>query len=257
MKKLLTMPWELAKAMFGLVFPMFRGGGTVGAADRSFGAWIARGALVAVILLGLAWLNQWPFFGLAARLKAGRLTNFWLPLFALCSYALVWLGWLLHRVLSIDVGPVVAEFPDIDRAWSQALDALERAEIHLEETPLFLVLGSTTDSDEALFHAAGIKAQVKQVPRDPTEPLHVTANRDAIWLTCPGASVLGQQNPTPMDGSAVEATLATLAEQAYDPFKTVGAAGGSTLRIEDFMASLKKAQPQPKHCASSSERAGH
>lgn len=247
MKKLLTLPWELAKSMFGLVFPMFRGGGTVGPADRSFGAWIARGALVAVVLLGLGWLNQWPTLGLTTRIKAGRITNFWLPLFALCSYALVWLGWLLHRVLSIDVGPVTTDFPDIDHAWSQAVDALERAEIHLEETPLFLVLGSTADSDEALFHAAGIKAQVKQVPRDPTEPLHVTANRDAIWLTCPGASVLGQQSPALMGGGAVESTLATILDQAYDPFKTAGAAGGSTLRIEDFMASLKKAQPQPQH----------
>lgn len=246
MKKLILMPWEFVKATFGLAFPMFRGAGTVGTTDRSFGAWIARGALLAVILLCLGWLNRWPALGLTSRVHAGRITNFWLPLFAFCSYALVWLGWLLYRVLSIDIGPVTTEFPDIDRAWSQAVDALERAEIHLEDTPLFLVLGSTADGDEALFQSAAIKAQVKQVPRDPTEPLHVTANRDAIWVSCPGASVLGQQQ-LQTGGGAIESTLATLSDQTGDPFKTVGAGAGATLRIEDFMASLKKVQPHTHH----------
>src|SRR5262249_9426646 len=141
--------------------------------------------------------------------------------------------------------PVTTEFPDIDRAWSQALQALERAEILLEETPLFLVLGGTDDGDEPLFHAAGFKALIRQVPQDSTEPLHVTANRDAIWVSCPGASVLGQQH-TVAGESAVDSTLATLADQTGDPFKTVGAGAGATLRIEDFMASLKKAQAQTR-----------
>ena len=201
MKKLLAMPWELAKALFGLAFPMFRSGGTVAATGGSVASWFARLSLLAVFLLGLGLINQSKTLGLTEWIQYSRIRNIWLPVFAFCSYAMVWLGWLLYRVLNIDVGPVVTEFADIDRAWSQVLDALDRAEIHLEETPLFLVLGSTANSDEALFHAAGIKAQVKQVPRDPTEPLHVTANRDSIWLTCPGASVLGQQNPAFSAGS--------------------------------------------------------
>jgi hypothetical protein len=246
MKKLLTMPWELAKAMFGLAFPMFRRSGTVGPADQSLGAWIARLALVGAFLLGLGWINQSELIGLTQHVSYVRIGNIWLPLFAFCSYAMVWLGWLLYRVLSIDIGPVTTEFPDIDRAWSQALDALERAEIRLEETPLYLVLGGTADGDEPLFRACGIKAQVKQVPPDPTEPLHVTANRDAIWVSCRGASVLGQQNPAFTGGGVVDSTLATLADQTNDPFKTVGAAGGSTLRIEDFLASIKRVQPHAR-----------
>jgi IcmF-related N-terminal domain len=246
MKKLLTMPWELTKALFGLAFPMFRGGGTIGATGGSLGAWIARAALLAVFLLGLGWLNQWPTLGLTSWIHYGRIRNFWLPLFAFSSYAMVWLGWVLYRVLSIDIGPDATEFPDLDHAWNQAVDALTRAEIHLEETPLFLILGGTADGDEPLFRSAGIKAQVKQVPQDPTEPLHVTANRDAIWVSCPGASALGQQHSV-VGGSAAESTLATLSDQTGDPFKTAGVAAGATLRIEDFMASLKKAQPHPRN----------
>jgi hypothetical protein len=41
-----------------------------------------------------------------------------------------------------------------------------------------------------------------------------------------------------------EATLDTLAGDPDDAFKTMGMGAGETLRIEDFMASLKKAQPQ-------------
>jgi IcmF-related N-terminal domain len=246
MKKLLAMPWELAKALFGLAFPMFRSGGTVVTTGGSLGSWFARISLLAVFLLGLGLINQSNTLGLKEWIPYSRIRNYWLPLFALCSYAMVWLGWLLYRVLNIDIGPVVTEFADIDRAWSQVLDALDRAEIHLDETPLFLVLGSTATGDDALFHAAGIKAQVKQIPREPTEPLHVTANRDSIWLTCTGASVLGQQNPAFVAGGGVESTLATLVEQADDPFKTVGAAAGSTLRIEDFMASINKSPSQQR-----------
>jgi IcmF-related N-terminal domain len=245
MRKLLAIPWELVKALFGLAFPMFRGSAT-GSTGGSLATWAARGVLVAVFLLGLGLLNQSQTLGLKNRISYGRIGTYWLPLFAFCSYSMIWLGWLLYRVLSIDVGPVTSEFPDIDRAWSQALDALGRAEIHLEETPLFLILGSTADAEEPLFRAAGIKAQVKQVPNDPTEPLHVTANRDAIWVSCPGASIVGHHTPGPLGGGLTDATLATLSEQAADPFKTVGAAGGGTLRIEDFMASLKKAQTRPQ-----------
>jgi hypothetical protein len=75
--------------------------------------------------------------------------------------------------------------------------------------------------------------------------LHVTANRDGVWLTCPGASLLGQYHQ-PMDGwgGSDEGGLATLAEDAVDPFKTAGiaAGGGETLRVEDFLETFKKAQ---------------
>ena len=92
MKKLLLMPWELVKALFGLAFPMFRSGGSVGATGGSVGTWIARFVLLAVFLLGLGWINQSEFLGLKPRISYGRVSNFWLPLFAFCSYAMVWLG---------------------------------------------------------------------------------------------------------------------------------------------------------------------
>jgi hypothetical protein len=111
MKKLLTMPWELAKALFGLTFPMFRGGGMAVASSGSFAAWIARGALIAVFLLGLGLLNQSETLGIRKWIPHGRINRFWLPLFAFCSYAMLWLGWLLYGPAPRPCAP--GRWPDV------------------------------------------------------------------------------------------------------------------------------------------------
>ena len=194
MLRILAKPFELIKSLFLLAFPMVHAGRR-GAADLagSAGVWVARGMLVMAGLGGLTLLNQWETLGLKRWIPYGRISGFWLPLVALCLYAMTWLGWWLYRLLNLEVPTVASEYPDIDRAWSQALEALDLAGIRLDSTPLFLILGGNSSAEESLFQAAGIKAQVKQVPRDPAELLHVTANNDGIWVSCPGASVLGQQ----------------------------------------------------------------
>ena len=148
-----------------------------------------------MLILGL--INQPKFIGLTNWIRNPTIGKIWLPLFGLCLYGLLWLGWWLYRILSLDVPAEESEFPDIDRAWAQAMDALSRADIRLDSTPLFLVLGWNSGSEEAFFQAAGIKAKVNQVPRDDEEvkPLHVTADRDGIWLTCPGASCWASRIP--------------------------------------------------------------
>src|SRR5262249_52759272 len=154
------------------------------------------------------------FFGLTNVLSSAGVPwvgRYWLPLLTLCLYAMLWLGWWLYRVLSLDIEPVGSEFPDIDRAWGLAVEALHKADISPANAPLFLVLGWPSGTEDDFYRAAGLKGQVKQVPNDPGEPLHVTANRDGIWLTCPGASLLGQYYQ-PADRSAVaEESLSTLA----------------------------------------------
>jgi hypothetical protein len=236
MRRLLAKPWELLKALFALAFPMFRPDATV--ATGALGAWLARGVLLAVVLTGLGLLNQWERLNLTRWIPVGQISKYWLPLFAFCSYAVIWLGWLLYRALNIDVGPVTTEFPEIDHAWDQAVRALEAAEIHLEETPLYLVLGSTASGEDSLFLSARFKGLVKE-PKSAAEPIRVTANRDAVFVSCAGASVLGQQS-YPLEGSgAADPTLETLSQESADLFRTAGAADGKTLRIEDFLAAQK------------------
>jgi hypothetical protein len=247
MLRILAKPWELIKALFFLSFPMAHGA-RQGTADQagSAGVWVARGILVMAGLTGLTLLNQWETLGLKRWIPYGRISGFWLPMVALCLYAMTWLGWWLYRLLNLEVPTDATEYPDIDRAWSQALEALDRAGIRLDSTPLFLILGGISSGEESLFQAAGIKAQVKLVPRDPAEPLHVTANNNGIWVSCPGASVLGQQLLALGGGAgdSGEVSLDTLSGESADAFKTMGMGAGETLRVEDFMASLKKAQAQ-------------
>ena len=108
---------------------------------------------------------------------------------------------------------------------------------------MFLVLGGSISGEASLFRAAGLKFQVKQVPTEQAQPVHVTANNDGIWVSCPGASVLGQfLSAFGSQGMAPgEVSLDTLSGEPADAFKTMGlGGGGETLRIEDFMDSLKK-----------------
>lgn len=244
MLKILTLPWHFLRYLTALALPMFAGPGASAAdAANPAGRWAARLLLLAGFLIFLGLLNQWEVLGLSQVISGGRTSRYWLPLFAVCLYAMTWLGWLLWRVLGIEIEAPTSDYPDIDRAWEQASEALDRAGIHLDDTPLYLILGWTGSSEEALFRSAGIKSVVKQIPGGSEAPLHVTAGRDAIWVSCPGASLLGQVNPAVGGGGGGYAgdEMMTMSGGSDDPFKTVGAGGGGeTLRIEDFMAQIKK-----------------
>ncbi|MCA1684834.1 MAG: hypothetical protein LC745_02375, partial [Planctomycetia bacterium] len=185
-----------ARSLFDLAFPMFSGSRS-GPAELSnpVGRWLARTFLGGLVLAAFWRLNQWESVGLRYWIPYGPLGEFWLPLLAFCLYLTVWLGWWLYRVLNVRVEPLGSDFPDIDEAWDQGLKALKEADIALDQTPLFLVLGRVTGSDESLFRAAGLKTKVKQAPPAPGAPLHVTATRDGVWVTCPGISSLAQCEP--------------------------------------------------------------
>jgi hypothetical protein len=182
---------ERIHRLYALVFPMFAGARSLSQASTPT-LWMMRVVVLVIVLGGLAALNNWSWLSLGTVLAAPPpIDKIWLPLFALGLYLTIWLGWWFWRALNSEVETTV-EYPDIDAAWSQVIGALERAGILLHETPLFLILGQNADGEDALYQAAGIKASVNQVPRDPGAPLHVTANREAIYLTCPGISCLGQ-----------------------------------------------------------------
>ena len=242
MSPIIAKPWELVKSLFFLIFPMFDTTGSGRSGDPAV-RWLSRIVVVGVFLAILAAINQSALFGLTnvIRATAPWIGRFWLPLLALCLYVMLWLGWWLYRLLSLDIEPVGSEFPDIDRAWDQALEAMVRSDIALDQAPLFLVLGWPSVSEDDLFRAAAIKGPVRQVPAAPDAPLHVTANRDGVWLTCPGASLLGQYRQENPEASALEDAMNTMSEESSDPYKTMGmgAAGAATLRLEDFQALSK------------------
>src|SRR5262249_854808 len=186
----LTALWNGVQSVLALFLPIFG----KARAFRGLGTglrWIIHIILVAAIVVGLYFLNQ------ALHIRddmGGQAYKFigplWLPILFLLIYALAWLGWWLYKLLGSEEEG--SEFPDIDAAWEEAMRALEKGGISLLDAPLFLVVGKPAGSEEALFLAAQLQLTVKQAPQRPEAPLHVYANRDGIYVTCAGASLLGQ-----------------------------------------------------------------
>ena len=71
------------------------------------------------------------------------------------------------------------------------MKALDQSGIDVRSAPLFLVIGKPAGSEEALFDASGQRLMVRRAPASVTAPLHVYAGPDAIFVTCAGASLLG------------------------------------------------------------------
>jgi IcmF-related N-terminal domain len=238
---------EAVVSLFGLVFPMLAWNRVASAESMNpVGRWGAR--LIAVLaMLGSLWmLNRWDVTGL--RNLSVYASEFWLPLLAFCLYSMIWLLWWLYRVLSLDIEPTPSEFRDIDEAWDRALEALRKADVSLVDTPVFLVLGCAAGSVEAVFGSAGVRALVKHEPKDPGAPLQVTANRDAVWLTCPGICELGQHDISLTSSSPMDTSLASLVD-ATSAGSTLGADG--TLRVQDILkgASLEEVIASQKRIA--------
>jgi hypothetical protein len=151
--------------------------------------------LLAAILVGLGYLSKLLFepggllHGYLPNLFEGKYPWLYLPVaFLLFPVASGWVFYLIWCLLSAEES--AAPYPEIDDAWSQACQALDRAGIQLADTPIFLVLGRPEAPENFLF--ADLELTVTQTPASATAPLHVYANRDAIFITCAGACLLAK-----------------------------------------------------------------
>jgi hypothetical protein len=157
--------------------------------------WIVWIVLDLAILAVLYVVNDRFDFTGAVRLprvlqEAGWLRHFYLPilgqLLILTAVVLYW--FYLLWFAPVDTSP----FPDIDEAWNEAMRALAQAGMQLPNVPLFLVLGRPASAQDHLLEASGLKLVIKPTPADPHAPLHVCADREGVYVTCQGASVLGK-----------------------------------------------------------------
>src|SRR5262245_44203387 len=86
----------------------------------------------------------------------------------------------------------VSRFPDIDAAWKAGLMELDRNNLDLRETPLFLIVGSPNELlERALFDASRLRLRFKEIPHGPAA-LHWYANPDGIYLVCTETSCLSK-----------------------------------------------------------------
>jgi hypothetical protein len=146
--------------------------------------------ILVVGLVGLYLLADYLGLERLLRTRWLGLHRVWLPLCFLVGYLLFWLFWGLWRLLGPDRQP--GEFDDIERAWSGAMRELSRAGIALTDVPVYLVLGRPAGGLESFFAATRQPFQVRHAP-GPGGPLHVYANREAVFVTCEEASLLAVQ----------------------------------------------------------------
>src|SRR5713226_8965914 len=187
---LLAAIWNGFRQLLGLVLPFFSKTRDL----KGMGPQLRRVLhvlMLVLILVGLAIIHNLLDLGRLLKAPYAFLRDYWLPLLFLLVYVLMWLGWWLWKLLQPEEEASI--FPDIDDAWAEAVKALEQGNIDLTEAPLFLVVGKTAAPEDALFAAAHLNFTVKQSPRRSDAPLHVYANRDGVYVSCPGASLSGRQ----------------------------------------------------------------
>src|SRR5262245_52358647 len=134
---LFTTLWNGVKAVPGLLVPFLARAGDVRGWPRWL-RWAVHALALAAVLVGLWFLGQLLDLERLVEAPWPPLRRAWLPLVFLLCYALIWLGWWIWELLGLREER--SEFPDIDDAWAEARDALDKAGIDVTDVPLFLVL---------------------------------------------------------------------------------------------------------------------
>ncbi|MGL4462248.1 MAG: hypothetical protein ACRC1K_08835, partial [Planctomycetia bacterium] len=175
--------WKGLKSLAGAVLSIFPSG-------RAVRPLASAAAFLAVLVL-LAFLNHSLDVERLVRAPYPWLRRLWLPLVFLMIWSLCWLGAWLRRLLA-EESLAASDFPDVDAAWQQAVFALNRAGVPLADVPLYLVLGRAAWTPEAPFPAARLQLVVHQALQNPDAPIHVYATQNAIYVACPGVSLLAR-----------------------------------------------------------------
>ena len=158
---------------------------------RAVVRWTVHVLAVVVILGCLTYLNYLLQLDALLAVPASALRYVWAPLLFLLAYCLAWIAWALWRLLSSSAA--VSPFPDLDEAWDEVLESLNRAGKDITRTPLFLVLGRPAESEEGWIRAAGLTRDMLTFARRPNAPLWAAGNEKGIYVGCPGSSLLGRQ----------------------------------------------------------------
>ena len=149
--------------------------------------WTLHILVVILVTLGLYAINWCYHLETELLSPLPELYPYWLPLLFLLMYVGAWFGYWFFRLLT---DPRDGSHPDIDDAWAEALKALDAAGIDPTEVPLFVVIGKPRTDLADFFAATRLPFAVRAEPRALDAPVQVYATRDAVFVVCPGASVL-------------------------------------------------------------------
>ncbi len=178
------------RMMIGMVVPIFSEAQDL----RSQARWVRRLlhiVFLIAILIFLGWLNYYLKVdqGLSGVNLGSATTIFkkylYLPLLFFLTYVMCWLGWWVYVLLLTPDD--VADFPDIDEAWEEALRGLSARGINISDFPLYLVLGQPSNGCDAFFSASQAQ-MVGPIPARADAPVRVwfcsDRNREAIFVSC-------------------------------------------------------------------------
>jgi len=140
-------------------------------------AWAAAGFLAFIVLLTLV----------ALLLSGGSgwttLQSWWSPGKGLVVILLVLIvSVLVYYAARLWMQQESARFPDIDAAWEAALIEMDRQQIDLRNSPLFLVLGCDgREQERAIVGEAPVQFLVMAAPAG-SGPVHVHAGHDGVFV---------------------------------------------------------------------------
>ncbi len=166
-------------------------------------AWVVHIALVVLIVVGLYGLTRRYRLDTALLSPFPSWHDYWLPILFILVYAT---GWLIYGFIRMLSEPADDEFPDIQIAWNEALNALQRADISIQAVPIYLVMGKPGAGIVEFFAATGQAFLVRGEPSGEA-PLCIYANREIIFVAVLDAGALAwltrkQQSVNPIAEAA-------------------------------------------------------
>jgi hypothetical protein len=211
--------------------------------------WILHVLLVVGLVVGLYAVNRHYHIETDLLSPFPQLHPYWLPLLFVLVYVGAWLGWWFFRLLT---DPRDGRYPDIDRAWTAGLAALDAAGIDPREVPLFLVIGKPATGTADFFAATKLPFAVRAEPRTSGTPVQVYATREAVFVACEGASVLAKladgfasrkpavSLPPPLPGAvdlldSPERPAEVIAGEPGPPVVPEGSTDATTTGLEDWL----------------------
>jgi hypothetical protein len=161
---------------------------------------VARGFMVMSLASRIAWataafLTFFVLLTLCALLLAGgtgwtTLQAWWSPgKGAVVIVLVIVVSVLVYYAARLWLQRENSRFPDIDAAWNAALAEMQRQQIDLRNSPLFLVLGCDGQEQErAIIGEAPVQFLVTASPAG-SAPLHTHAGHDGVFVCL---SAIGQ-----------------------------------------------------------------
>ncbi len=144
-------------------------------------AWLVATFLVCTVV------TVWIIFWMDPDSVPWRYTLSWWRIAAIIGL-IICIPWVVYKTTELWMKGAPGLYPDLDYAWRAGLQALESNGLSIDSVPIFLIIGSGSESQErSMMNATGMNFSIEGVPQGPA-PIHWYANSEAIYLFCSDCS---------------------------------------------------------------------